>query len=112
MNKFTGVITIGAAGCPWWQEFKTDVSDLLNSIGCVIVQRPWLATPPARDALGEWEGQAEAAATFVFFGQHPQQAVSLREGLREIAAAHRQEAIGFIWVQGTDHLIEVNSHES
>jgi hypothetical protein len=114
MNKYThtAVITIGrnVGDAPMddrtWHDFK---SDILASIriagGCTIVQAPSMAMGPSGQ-VGMWEGKVEGAAAFVLLVKDERDTIGrLRALLESDRIFYKQDAIGFIVVPGTDHLI-------
>lgn len=110
MSMNTVVITIGrnVGETPMldlaWSAFKSSVRRALASSKATVIQRPHTDGSSLRDQVGQWEGGTEGAATFVAF-IHESQVAYLRQYLYTLLPLYKQEAIGFIVVDGTDHLI-------
>lgn len=107
----TQVVTIGrnvgAEPMPVssWVSFQLAVRHAIQDCGGVIVQQPAIGAE-CTSQTGSWEGAAvEDASTFVAFV--PQlRAYEVSPALERIASRFRQEAIGLIVVNGTDHLVK------
>lgn len=111
-NTHTVTITIGRKvgtkemDIQSWLSFKGSILIALETYaGATILQRPAMGRMRAHDQVGEWEGQAEPAATFVgtMSGYHRMR--DLREELAFLASAYGQDTIGCIITLGTDHLV-------
>lgn len=109
MGLVTQVVTIGRniGDQPMpddhWQAFKSAVNAALADCCGNVIQRPRDNT--LGDQQGTWEGKVcEEAATFVALT--PQRyAYTVRPELARIASRFQQEAIGFIVVDGGEHLV-------
>lgn len=107
MSVHTIVITIGrnVNGRPMsdarWSEFKQFVAERLGRRG-IVLQAPLARA--AADQVGYWQGEQEPAATYVALvvGDH---LPWLRADLAWACRAFNQEAIGFLAVEGDDHLV-------
>ncbi len=107
----TVVILIGrnVKGVPMtdemWHNFKTSVVDSVRIVGGTVIQKPSMAKGPAGQ-VGVWEGATEGAATVVaLISNRCVEADRLRWLLDMDRMAYDQDAIGYIVVEGTDHLI-------
>lgn len=108
MKIYTVVVTIGRnigdkpmAG-PVWRQFMIAITMTLRACKANIIQHPKYTDDGGQ--VGVWEGSTEDAATLVAFVDECY-LPALRNVLTTDAANYKQQAIGFIAVAGTDHLI-------
>ena len=85
-----------------WKGFKVAVNDWLAMCGMDVVQRPPLdATTYSQE--GTWKGEVfEEAASFValYYGND---LASIRARIHDIGNHYGQEAVGFIYQEGTEN---------
>lgn len=104
---YTVVITIGSnvGDTPMsstdWFGFRKQVANDLADVQAVPLQMP--AEIAWSTQVGYWEGKKEEAAAYVAVVHSLGRLARLQNNLRMTAAAYRQDAIGFIVVQGTKH---------
>lgn len=111
MNR-TVVITLGrnVGGVPMrlsrWRSFQLDIKWSLDDVGATIIQAPSFDSKRSHDQVGQWEGNEEAACAFVAVMCHDYGLVEvLRSQLAILANVYQQDAIGFVNVVGSDHLV-------
>lgn len=100
-----------------WNCFKRDVRDTLDVMGFTIIQRPafTLDNDVHVDQLGVWDTTTEPACTFVALADrnristHSVEYIRqcLDSALKPLLSDYRQDAIGCIVVEGTNHLVVV-----
>lgn len=107
MSVHTVVITIGRNinGTPMpdaaWSEFKRFVANRIGLRG-ITLQAP--LGRAACDQVGYWQGDKEPAAAYVALVQ-ADHLPWLREDMAWACKAYDQDAIGFIAVEGDNHLV-------
>lgn len=106
-NGYTLVVTVGRniGREPMlqsrWMGLQGRIEFALSQRG-TLIQRP---SNKMVGQLGSWEGQQEDAACFVALIPSKAGLDFLRGRMVELARAYKQEAIGFIAVEGTNHLV-------
>lgn len=92
-----------------WRRFKLAVLSALLATNGNVIQRPFIESEG--DQAGSWEGHVtEDAATFIALTPEAY-AFTVRCKLKSIASRFQQEAIGFIVLAGTEHLIRTTAAE-
>lgn len=83
-----------------WVDFQTAVANALLDVGCDLIQYPALG----ESQVGRWGDAVEGASAFVAL-HIGDPSPWLRPTLAEIKHVFRQDAIGYILVAGSNHLI-------
>lgn len=108
----TIVITIGRniRGNPMplkqWRMFRGAVYEALLDNNAIIIQQPSDDPKRSHDQVGVWQGVEEPACTFVALGSKDYRYINrLHNDLQALAVLYEQDAIGYINVPGTDHVV-------
>lgn len=109
--SYTVVVTVGRniGRTPMpdnqWLLFNQAVLDELNTQSAQLLCNPVINPGTVAGGIGVWDGQAEDCAVFVATIATTSQVARLRERLKLVKRAYSQDAIGFIELAGTNHLV-------
>lgn len=85
-----------------WQSFRDDLYATFHAHNAEVVQKP--ANGDGASQRGVWAGGVEDACTFVALVAESH-LFALRHDLTEVRKRYQQEALGFLEIEGTQHLI-------
>lgn len=110
MSAYLVVITIGrnVGNLPMseadWFGFRKQVANDLADVQAVVLQRPKLVMGNVSQ-VGVWQDTEEEACTFVATVSSLGRVSRLSAALANTKAVYKQDAIGFIFLQGTRHFV-------